>query len=83
MEITKLSSKGQVVIPDKLRQGIEVGTPFVVTKQNDLIILKKVDGLTEQEKEEMKELDEIWREIDEGKGVTMSKKEFFKEMESW
>ncbi len=28
----------------------------------------------------MEELDKIWKDIDEGKGVSMSKKEFLKEM---
>jgi len=33
MEITKLSTKGQVVIPEEIRVDIEVGTPFTVTKK--------------------------------------------------
>jgi AbrB family looped-hinge helix DNA binding protein len=80
MEITKLSTKGQVVIPEKIRENMEVGTPFVVTKKDDLIILKKVEGLTEEEKKEMEELDKIWKDIDEGKGTKMSVEDFLKEM---
>lgn len=83
MEITKLSTKGQVVIPEKIRAGIKEGTAFVVIKKNHLIILKEVDGLTEEEIKEMKELDNIWKEIDEGKGITLSKEEFLKEMNAW
>ena len=83
MEITKLSSKGQIVLPEKLRRGIEVGTPFVVTRRNNLIILKEVEGLTREEEKEMKELDVIWKDIDEGKGITLSKEEFLKEMSLW
>ena len=83
MEITKLSTKGQVVIPEGVRKGIEVGTPFIVTKKDDLIILKKVKGLTEKEKKEMEELNKIWKDIDAGKGITMSKQEFLKEMKTW
>ena len=41
MEITKLSSKGQVVIPERVRDGIGVGTAFAVSRKNNLIILKK------------------------------------------
>lgn len=40
----------------------------------------KIEGLTE---EEMKELDKIWKEIDEGKCITMTKEEFLKEMKNW
>ncbi len=83
MEITKLSTKGQVVIPEEIRKGIEVGTPFTVTKKDDLIILKTVKGLTKEEQEEIKELNEIWKDIDAGKGLTLSKQEFLKEMKTW
>ena len=83
MEVTKLSTKGQVVIPEKLREDLGVGTSFFVTRQNGLIILKVIEGLTEKEKKEMKELDRIWKEIDKGKGVTLNVEDFFKEMKKW
>ncbi len=83
MQITKLSTKGQIVIPEEIRDKIKVVTPFVVTREGDLIILKKVEGLTKEEMKEMKELDKIWKDIDEGKGVALSEKEFFKEMDTW
>jgi AbrB family looped-hinge helix DNA binding protein len=83
MKITKLSTKGQIVIPEELRQGMETGTAFMVTRQNNLIVLKKIAGLTKKEMEEMKELDKIWQEIDEGKGITQNKEEFLKEMNAW
>ena len=57
MEITKLSTKGQIVIPEEIRKDIESGTAFIVSRQNDLIVLKKVEGLTKQEIKEMKELE--------------------------
>ena len=83
MEITKLSTKGQIVIPETIRRDIEVGTPFSVIKQNDLIILKKVNGITNKELEEIKEIDKIWKEIDENKGITLSTEDFLNEMNSW
>lgn len=83
MEITKLSTKGQVVIPEEIRKNIDIGTPFIVTKQGDLIILKKLKGLTKQEIEEMKELDKIWKEIDNGECESYSVEEFFKKMKEW
>ena len=39
---TKISSRGQVVIPKGLRKGLAEGTPFVVNRKDDIIILKKV-----------------------------------------
>jgi len=83
MEITKLSTKGQIVIPEEIRKDIKSGTAFIVSRQNDLIVLKKVEGLTKQEIKEMKELDKIWKDIDSGKGTTTSVEEFLKEMKTW
>jgi len=83
MKITKLSTKGQIVIPEEIRKSIEIGTAFIVTKKDDLIILKKIEGLTKQEMKEMRELDKIWKEIDAGKGITLNREEFLKEMNVW
>ena len=83
MEVTKLSTKGQVVIPERMRRGIREGTAFVVSRQDDLIILKQLKGLTKQEKEELRELDRIWKDIDDGKCTTYSEKEFFEQMRKW
>lgn len=78
-----MSTKGQIVIPEEIRKDTKPGTPFVVTKEGGLIILKEIEGLTEEEIKEMKELDKIWKDIDEGKGVSLSKEEFLKEMDFW
>ena len=83
MEITKLSTKGQIVIPENIRKGIEVGAAFSVAQKDDLIILKKVHGLTEEEKKEMEELDKIWKDIDEGKGITQKILNAKKVMNKW
>ena len=42
--VTRMSSKGQVVIPESLRQqlGLESGTRFIVMGENDVIILKAI-----------------------------------------
>ncbi|MDI6807201.1 MAG: AbrB/MazE/SpoVT family DNA-binding domain-containing protein [Candidatus Aenigmarchaeota archaeon] len=48
VEFTKLSSRGQVVIPKNLRSGLEEGTLFIVTRKNDLIIFKEVKTSLEE-----------------------------------
>ena len=83
MEVTKLSTKGQIVIPESVREGMDVGTAFIVTKTDNMIILKEIEGLNDKEKKELKELDKIWKEIDEGKGSTHSVDKVLKEMDSW
>ena len=41
---TKMSSKGQVVIPEEIRKklGLETGTQFVVIGDRDVVILKSL-----------------------------------------
>jgi len=41
---TRLSSKGQVVIPEEIRKrlGLHVGSQFVVVGENDVVILKTI-----------------------------------------
>lgn len=43
VKFTKLSSRGQVVIPKELREGMEEGTPFAVIRDKDTIVLKKIE----------------------------------------
>ena len=54
---TKISSRGQIVIPKELREDLAEGTPFVVNRKDDVIILKKIkldakwDGMDKRLKE--------------------------------
>lgn len=45
VSITKISSKGQIVIPKDIRERLKVkeGNLFVVTNQDDSICLKKIE----------------------------------------
>ena len=59
MEITKISSKGQIVIPSKIRNElkIEEGSILVVDKMKDMIVIKKIDeDLVRQFKEGLEDL---------------------------
>jgi len=44
LAMTKLSSKGQVVIPDEIRQelGLEAGAQFLIYAEKDAIVFKLV-----------------------------------------
>ncbi len=46
MEITKISSKGQIVIPKRIRNELEIneGSILVVEKMKDLVVIKKIDN---------------------------------------
>ena len=59
MEITKIGSKGQVVIPKKIRieLNIEDGSILAIDKMKDMIIIKKIDeNLVNQFKEGLEDL---------------------------
>ena len=45
-DVTRLSSKGQVVIPRKIRDalGLSVGETFLVMAEDDTFILKRIAG---------------------------------------
>jgi AbrB family looped-hinge helix DNA binding protein len=86
IETTKMSSKGQVVIPSSFRKHIKEGDTLVVLKRNDQIILKLASKMDKQFVEDLefaRRTEEAWKEIEAGKGIRTSSEEFLKEMESW
>ena len=85
IDITKMSSKGQVVIPLELREDINEGDKLVVIRNNDQIILKKADKFDKQFEEDIiiaKRVENSWKEIKEGKYKIMSVNDFLKEIKS-
>jgi len=50
-EITKMSSKGQIVIPQRIRDRMNAieGTLFIVTDSHDTLILKKMPKPSREE----------------------------------
>jgi len=42
IKFTKLSSKGQIVIPQDMRKDFEIGTPFIIMRHNDTFLLRKI-----------------------------------------
>lgn len=86
ISITKMSSKGQIVIPREMREGIEEGDKMVIMKNNGQIILKKMEDFDKNLKEDLKfakRTEEAWKEIDAGKGIKTNVRDFLKEMKSW
>ena len=86
IDITRMSSKGQVVIPQELRRGISEGDKLVVIRNNDQIILKKADKFDknlEEDLEVAKQVEEAWKDIGEGRFKKMSSEEFLKEIRSF
>lgn len=58
MEITKISSKGQIVIPQRIRNELNIGEGSVlaIEKMKDIIIIKIDIDLVNQFKEGLEDL---------------------------
>ena len=70
IDTTKMSSRGQIVIPLDMREGIKEGDKLIVIRKNDEIILKKSIPETALWSEKSlartwlnKEEDEIWKDL--------------------
>ena len=83
---TTVSSKGQVVIPNKFRKklGIKDGNVFVITEKNGLIVLKKLNQkLSSADIKTLNSLHESWQEIENGRGGKATVSKFFMEFAKW
>ena len=86
IEITRLSSKGQVVIPIEMRKGFKEGEKLVIIKTGDKIIIKKASGMDEQFKEDIefaKRTDEARKRIEAGEYISVNSENLFEEMMKW
>jgi len=84
--ITRMSSKGQVVIPAEMRGDIEEGDKLIVIKNNDQIIMKKATKLNlklEEDLEFARRTEAAMKRIESGKGIKMDFDDFVKEMKKW
>ncbi len=86
LEFTKASSKGQIVIPTKIRKKFDIreGSVLAVAAQKDMIVLKKVEaGLSADDLKSLKLVEEAWKDIEEGRYSVRYKDAFFKELKRW
>ena len=72
--ITRMSSKGQVVIPAEMRTDILEGEKLLLIQNDQQIIMKKASDMDKNVAEDIefaKKTDEAWKKIEEGKGIKM------------
>ncbi len=84
--LTKVSSKGQIVIPSELREGIKEGEQLLIIKNGNHLIIKKANDLDRQLKEDMdfaKRTEKAWKEHERGKFRSVEFDDLIKEMEKW
>ena len=84
--ITKMSSKGQVVIPAEMRAGISEGEKLLIIQNDEQIIMKKASKLDKNVAEDIefaKRTEEAWKRIKKEKGIKMDFDKFVEEMKKW
>ncbi len=86
LDITTMSSKGQIVIPQEMRTEFHEGEKFVIIKAGKQLILKSVKDFDENIEEELEfaqRTEEAWKRYDKGTFKSMDFDEFINEMKQW
>jgi AbrB family looped-hinge helix DNA binding protein len=84
--ITKMSSKGQIVIPLEMRKGLAEGDKILIIRKDNQIVMKKAsefDKSLADDLEFAKRTEAAWKEYDKGKFIKMDMDEFLSEMKKW
>ena len=84
--ITKMSSKGQIVIPAEMRQEIHEGEKLIIIKNDEQLILKKVKDLEKNLTDDLifaERTEAAWKRYEKGEFKSMDSKDFLKELEKW
>ncbi len=86
IDITKMSSKGQIVIPLELRKDFNEGDKILVIRNADQIILKKANNVNKQFAEDIefaKRTEEAYKRIEAGKYISVDSKDVVEVMSKW
>jgi AbrB family looped-hinge helix DNA binding protein len=84
--VTRMSSKGQVVIPAEMRDDIKEGEQLLIIKTDEQIIMKRATKLDKKLAEDLefsRRIRAAWKEYDEGKFTSSTAEEFLEEMKKW
>lgn len=86
INITKMSSKGQIVIPSEMRKNIKEGEKIVIIQNGNQLILKKAKDFNKNLEEDLKfakRTEEAWKRYDKGEFISMDFNDFLKEVKKW
>ena len=84
--LTRMSSKGQVVIPNEMRKNLHEGDKLLIIENDGQLIMKKASKLDINLKEDLefaRRTEEAWKSYDKGEFKNMDSKDFLKELEKW
>lgn len=86
--ITRLSSKGQIIIPAHLRHDLNVGSSFVIIREDDRFVLRPVNTLDKELQEDIdfaRRTEETFQRYQKDKSSfkNMNEEEFLATLTSW
>jgi AbrB family looped-hinge helix DNA binding protein len=84
--LTKLSSKGQVVIPSELRKEFKTGEQLLIIKKDNQLIFRRMKDIDKKFEEELKfakKTEEALVHYKKGEFKEKIAKEFLDELETW
>lgn len=84
--ITKMSSKGQIVLPLEMRKNIKEGEKLIMIWDKGRIIMKKATSLDKNLAEDLefaRRTEKAWKSYERGEFITTSAEEFLKELDKW
>ena len=84
--LTKISSKGQIVIPTELRNDIKIGEKLLVIKGDKHFIIKRAKDLDKHFQEDLefaKRTDMALKRYEKGLFKEKNGDEFLEELEKW
>jgi AbrB family looped-hinge helix DNA binding protein len=86
VDITKISSKGQIVIPQDMREDLKEGEKLIIIKAGKQIILQKVKDFSKNLEEDLefaKKTADAWKRYEKGEFISKDSESFLKELEEW
>lgn len=84
--ITRMSSKGQIVIPAEMRKGLIEGEKLLIIRNDTHIIMKKAtkeDTSLHDDIEFAKRTEDAWKSYEKGEFKSMTTENFLKELKKW
>ena len=81
--ITRVSSRGQVVIPREMREGLAEGERLVVIKEGKSIVMKPAKDFDKNLAEDLefaRRTEAAWKDYDKGKFKSLEFSEFLEEL---
>ena len=82
--IVKISLKGQIVKPSHMRRDLKVDEVFIIIRDQNRFILKKISKVTEKLKDDLqfaKQVEHAWSEYEKGTFTSAKAADLLKELD--